>query len=116
MAEAIAKSTYIPHQPKKIALILSAMRHFADELRERGWQVAYTRLDDPEASKSIVGELMRRGQEHGTSEVIATQPGEWRLIEALENAPLTVTLLPDDRFVASLDAFNDWAEGPRELR
>ena len=29
------------------ALVLSAMRHFAQELRENGWQVAYTRLDDP---------------------------------------------------------------------
>src|SRR6056297_3378640 len=97
MAEVMDEGTYVPHHPKKIALILSAMRHFAQELRENGWQVAYTRLDDPEASKSIVGELMRRGQEYGTSEVIATQPGEWRLIEALENAPLTVKQLPDDR-------------------
>ncbi|WP_297767397.1 cryptochrome/photolyase family protein [uncultured Roseovarius sp.] len=116
MAEVMEEGTYVPHHPKKIALILSAMRHFAHELREDGWQVAYTRLDDPEASKSIVGELMRRGQEHGTSEMIATQPGEWRLIEALENAPLTLTQLPDDRFICSLDEFDRWAEGRKELR
>ena len=116
MAEVIDETEYVPHHPKKIALILSSMRHFADELREEGWQVAYTTLDDPDASKSIVGELMRRGQEHGTSEVIATQPGEWRLIEALENAPLTVSLLPEDRCVASPKEFSDWAEGRKELR
>ncbi|HKL46068.1 MAG TPA: cryptochrome/photolyase family protein [Roseovarius sp.] len=116
MAEVMDEGTYVPHHPKKIALILSAMRHFADELRENGWQVAYTRLDDPEASKSVVGELMRRGQERGTTEVIATQPGEWRLIEALDNAPLTVTRLPDDRFICSLDEFDRWAEGRKELR
>ena len=116
MAEVMDEGTYVPHHPKKIALILSAMRHFAQELRENGWQVAYTRLDDPEASKSITGELMRRGQEYGTSEVIATQPGEWRLIEALENAPLTVKQLPDDRFICSLDEFDQWAKGRKELR
>lgn len=116
MAEVMDEGTYVPHHPKKIALILSAMRHFAEELRNYGWQVAYTRLDDPDASKSIVGELMRRGQAHGTSEVIATQPGEWRLIEALGNAPLTVTQLPDDRFICSLDEFDQWAEGRKELR
>jgi deoxyribodipyrimidine photolyase-related protein len=116
MAEVMDEGTYVPHHPKKIALILSAMRHFAQELRENGWQVAYTRLDDPEASKSITGELMRRGQEYGTSEVIATQPGEWRLIEALGNAPLTVTQLPDDRFICSLNEFDQWAEGRKELR
>lgn len=116
MAEVMDEGTYVPHHPKKIALILSAMRHFAEELRNDGWNVAYTQLDDPEASKSIVGELMRRGQEYGTSEVIATQPGEWRLIEALGNAPLTVTQLPDDRFICSLDEFDQWADGRKELR
>jgi len=116
MAEVVDEGTYVPHHPKKIALVLSAMRHFADELRAEGWQVSYTRLDDPEASRSIVGELMRRAQAHGTGEVIATQPGEWRLIEALDAAPLSVTQLPDDRFICSLEEFDRWAEGRKELR
>ena len=86
MAEVLDETGYVPHHPKKIALVLSAMRHFAQALENDGWQVAYTRLEDAKASKSIVGELMRRGQAHGTTDVIATRPGEWRLIEALENA------------------------------
>ncbi|MEO3415301.1 cryptochrome/photolyase family protein [Roseovarius sp. CAU 1744] len=116
MAEVADETGYVPHHPKKIALVLSAMRHFAEELREDGWQVAYTRLDDAEASKSIVGELMRRGQEHGTTDVLVTRPGEWRLLGALENAPLTVHMLPDDRFIATLDTFEEWADGRKELR
>ncbi|KRS11474.1 deoxyribodipyrimidine photolyase [Roseovarius atlanticus] len=116
MAEVADEASYVGHHPKKIALIFSAMRHFAGELQGDGWQVAYSRLDDDETSKSIVGELMRRGQEHDTTEVVATRPGEWRLIEALDNAPLTVKTLPDDRFVASLDEFNTWAEGRKSLR
>ncbi len=116
MAEVADEASYVGHHPKKIALIFSAMRHFAEELQGDGWQVAYSRLDDDDTSKSIVGELMRRGQEHGTTEVVATRPGEWRLVEALDNAPLTVTVLPDDRFVASLDEFNRWAEGRKSLR
>ena len=116
MAEVADETAYVPHHPKKIALVLSAMRHFAEELTSDGWQVVYTKLDDPEASKSIVGELMRRGQQFGTSDVIATRPGEWRLNDALENAPLTVAMLPDDRFISSLDEFADWASGRKELR
>ncbi|MDO5756977.1 MAG: cryptochrome/photolyase family protein [Rhodobacterales bacterium] len=116
MAEVAGETGYVPHHPKKIALVLSAMRHFALNLREHGWTVAYTRLDDDGNSGSIAGELLRRASEHGTSEVIATQPGEWRLIEALEDMPLKVRQLPDDRFIASLDTFNDWAKGRRELR
>lgn len=116
MAEVMDEGRYVPHHPKKIALILSAMRHFAQELRADGWQVAYTRLDDAEATPSIVGELIRRAEEFGASEVIATQPGEWRLITALNEAPLTVRQLPDDRFICALEEFDRWAEGRKELR
>ena len=63
MAEVVEEATYVPHHPQKIALIFSAMRHFAEALRQRGWRVLYSRLDDPHNSGSIVGEL-RRGLEH----------------------------------------------------
>ena len=46
---------------------------------------------------------------------MATRPGEWRLIAALEERRL-VTLLPDDRFVCVAAAFDAWAEGRKELR
>ena len=46
MAEVMAEATYVKHHPKKIIFCLSAMRHFAEELREKGFDVNYTRLDD----------------------------------------------------------------------
>ena len=39
MMEVADEATYVPHHPQKIALFFSAMRHFADELREQGWTV-----------------------------------------------------------------------------
>ncbi len=36
MAEVRGEGTYAPHHPQKIALILTAMRKFAAELRGRG--------------------------------------------------------------------------------
>ncbi len=50
------ETTYVRHHKRKIALILSAMRHFADELRGHGWTVDYVRLDDPTNSGSFMGE------------------------------------------------------------
>ena len=34
------ESTYVSHHPQKIALIFSAMRHFAKELKAQGWRSA----------------------------------------------------------------------------
>jgi deoxyribodipyrimidine photolyase-related protein len=116
MAEVAGEATYVRHHPQKIALVLAAMRKFADELRDAGWQVAYTKLDDAENAGSIPGELLRRAEETGADEVIATEPGEWRLIEALDDMPLTVRQLSDDRFIASRSEFEDWAKDRKSLR
>ncbi len=116
MAEVADETRYVPHHPKKIAFIFAAMRKFAQALREEGWEVLYTRLDDNDNAGSIVGELLRRAEETGAQEVLATEPGEWRLIQALNDAPLPVTLLDDTRFLASHATFEKWAEGRKQLR
>lgn len=116
MAEVADEAAYVPHHPKKIAFCFAAMRHFADELRDAGWTVDYTRLDEDAGFSSIVEALIAASEKHGTSEVIATRPGEWRLIRALDEAPLDITQLEDDRFVASHAEFDGWAEGRKELR
>jgi len=116
MAEVATEARYVPHHPKKIAFLFSAMRKFAARLAGDGWQVAYTRLDDPENTGSIPGELLRRAEAFGASDVIATEPGEWRLIEALNDGPLKITQLQDTRFIASHAEFEAWAEGRKELR
>ena len=116
MAEVMAEATYAPHHPKKIAFLFSAMRHFADELRRAGWRVRYTALDDPDNAGSIPGELLRAAEATGCTEVVATEPGEWRLISALEDCPVPVHLFADDRFLCPRPAFEAWAERRRSLR
>jgi deoxyribodipyrimidine photolyase-related protein len=116
MAEVASETGYVPHHPKKIALILAAMRKFAARLRDDGWSVDYTRLDDPDNAGSIPGELLRRAEEAGAESVLATRPGEWRLIKALESAPLRIEMLEDDRFIATQAAFEAWAKGRKSLR
>ena len=116
MVEAAEEGTSVPHHPQKIALILSAMRHFAEELRGAGWRVLYSRLDDLENSQSIAGEVLRRAAETGAERVIVTHCGEWRLQAALEEMPLRVEVLPDTRFICSHREFADWAEGRKQLR
>lgn len=116
MAEVASETGYVAHHPKKIALVLAAMRKFAAQLRDDGWHVAYTQLDDPDNAGSIPAELLRRASEHKAQRVMATTPGEWRLIHALEDMPLPVEFQSDDRFLIRPRAFADWAKGRRELR
>lgn len=116
MAEVASEAGYVPHHPKKIAFVFAAMRKFAAGLEQDGWRVAYTRLDDPDNAGSIPGEILRRAEEFGAGEVLATEPGEWRLISALEDMPLPVHLFEDRRFIATHAEFEAWAEGRKALR
>ena len=116
MAEVRAETDYVAHHPKKIAFLFAAMRKHAAHLRERGWTVRYTALDDPENTHSIPGELLRAADAVGAREAIGTEPGEFRLIAALEDGPLPCHLFPDDRFLCTHGAFEAWAEGRKELR
>ncbi len=116
MAEVMAEGKSVPHHPQEIVLILTAMRKFAAGLRAAGWRVAYSALDDPANSQTIPGELLRRAAEFGADQVVATRCGEHRLQGLLDDLPLTVTSLADDRFLCSEAAFTAWASDRKQLR
>lgn len=120
MMEVAEETTYVRHHKAKIALILAAMRHFAADLRADGWTVDYVRLDDPDNSGSFTGEVARAVQRHGARGVQVTEPGEWRVRQAMEQwrtaLPVRCRILPDTRFINPLTDFFDWAATRRELR
>jgi deoxyribodipyrimidine photolyase-related protein len=120
MAEVAEEAGYVPHHPKKIAFLFSAMRHFAAELRDAGFTVDYVTLDDPANSGAFGAELARAVARHGAGSVVVTHPGEWRVLHAMQRwedeAGVPVEIRPDDRFFCSLADFRQWAEGRRQLR
>ncbi|WP_394270238.1 cryptochrome/photolyase family protein [Qipengyuania sp.] len=120
MMEVWEEATYVRHHQQKIALIFSAMRHFAAELEEAGWRVEYTRLDDPDNAGSFTGEVARAVERHEPAEIRIVEPGEWRvegaILEWADKFPCPVVILEDDRYIASRAEFAEWAEGKRQLR
>lgn len=120
MMEVANETEYVRHHKAKIAYILSAMRHHAEALRDRGWTVDYVKLDDPDNDGSFSGEVARAIERHAPSAIRVTEAGEWRVREMLEQweerFDLPVTICPDTRFLATHAEFEDWAEGKKQLR
>jgi deoxyribodipyrimidine photolyase-related protein len=120
MAEVADEATYVPHHPKKIAFLFSAMRHFAAELEAEGGHVRYVRLDAPGNTGSFKGEVARAVRDLGPERVVVTEPGEWRVAadmatwEAALGVP--VEIRDDDRFYCSRARFAEWAGDRRQLR
>ena len=81
MCEVMEEASCVRHHKLKIALIFSAMRHFAAELRDRGFYVRYTTLDDPENSRSLTSELTRAIETTRPQCIVITEASEWRVLE-----------------------------------
>jgi deoxyribodipyrimidine photolyase-related protein len=120
MAEVAAEADHVPHHPKKIAFLFSAMRHVAAGLRAEGVRVDYVALDAPGNAGTFRGELGRAIARHAPDRVVVTEPGEWRVLEdarGWEGAfGVPVEIRPDTRFLCPRAAFAAWARGRREVR
>ena len=115
MAEVIEEAIYVRHHQKKLAFVFSAMRHFAEELRQSGWRVDYVQLDDPNNSGMLEGEVQRALVRHRLHRTLATEPGEWRLLDAMQRWD-SIELLRDDRFLSDRHSFAEWAASRKGLR
>jgi deoxyribodipyrimidine photolyase-related protein len=114
------EATYVLHHPKKIAFLFAAMRHFANDLAEKGALIHYVKFDDPENSGSFTFELQRAVKKFSPSHVIVTEAGEYRVLSMMKNwstaMGVPVEIRPDDRFLASASEFAAWANGKKQLR
>ena len=120
MAEVMEEARYVPHHKQKIAFVLSAMRHFAQELRAEGIAVDYVQLDDPGNSHSFTTELARAVARHQPTQVVVTEPGEWRVWQMMQgwkaDLPVPVDIRDDDRFFCSRTAFSQLTQARKTGR
>jgi deoxyribodipyrimidine photolyase-related protein len=120
MVELREETTYVHHHKQKLVLVLSAMRHFAQQLRNEGIDVDYVELGAPGNSGSFTGELRRALSRHHIDRLVVTEPGEWRVWEMMQAWSdvfnIAVEIREDNRFLCSRMEFADWAEGRKNLR
>ncbi|MBP5981818.1 MAG: cryptochrome/photolyase family protein [Halomonas sp.] len=119
LCEVAEEARYVPHHIHKIGLFLASMRHFAQCLRNQGFTVHYTRLDDADNTHSLIDEAERIAHQYGCGYIRVARPGEWRLWHLMhkrQSATLTWQLLEDDRFYTTPHDFSQWAAQRKQLR
>lgn len=113
MAEVAAEAAYADHHKQKLALVLAAMRHFAEELRQDGWRFDYQPLTQGIADlETAAAQAIAR---HRPRMLVLTEPGEYRLWDQMQGweqrLGLPVVIREDSRFLCSHQDFADWAQG-----
>ena len=111
MAEATEESTHVWSHKARIALFLSAMRHFRDTLRAEGWQVDYR-----ESASTLAGELAGALKSWKPTEVYVVEPGDHRVLTALLAVCPGLQILEDKHFLCSRAQFAAHAKGRKQLR
>ena len=104
---------------QRIALFLSAMRHFAAGIRARGWPLDYRMLADS-GKRTLLEVVEDELRAHPAEALLCVLPGEWRLREGLHQlarrAGVPLVLREDGHFYASPSRFASWARGRKDLR
>ena len=120
IAEVREEATYVKHHKKKIVLLFSAMRHFANQLRDANFNVAYRYYDDEDNQGSLLNEVKLALQRHNLQHVVVTFPGEYRLLKSMQQweqvLGVSVEIRPDDRFISTPEQFSKWADGRKQWR
>lgn len=123
MAEVSEESTHVWSHKQKIALFLSAMRHFNVALSERGVPVEYTQLDpseDRDREGSFASVLRASIERHKPNAVHCVRPGAWRVLNAISetcaSAKVPFKLFEDTHFYVTPEEFKSFAEGRKSIR
>ena len=119
MAEVTEESQQIWSTRMRSALFLSAMRHFALELRQAGWTVQYLSLvENPHETLEQV--WISAIAECQPSLMRVCEPGDWRIEQSLlsvaKTSGISIEILEDDHFLISRQAFKRWAGSSQFLR
>jgi deoxyribodipyrimidine photolyase-related protein len=119
MVEAKHEATYVPQHKHRLMLFFSAMRHFRDELRERGFTVHYSALDDRKNRGSFGAEVPRWVHKTRAKQLVVAHPGDYRvraeLRGALRGKDCALDIRPDRHFLCTEEQFEEFAGGRRSL-
>jgi deoxyribodipyrimidine photolyase-related protein len=111
MAEDRELCTYVRHHQQKIVLFLSAMRHYAQMLRDAGYEVDYHALSDDgdEAYEDKLNVLLQaRGIASLIHFEVEDKPFEQRIDAFVEAHDLDRERLPSPMFLCSREQFDDY--------
>ena len=120
MAEVMEESTHIASSKQRTTVFLSAMRHFAQTLRAKGWPLIYSELDDPHNTGTLAGELVKAIAHIKPTQLVMTAPGDWRVLQSLRAVAkahaLPLEVRDDTHFFSTVRDFANHSNGRKQLR
>lgn len=119
MAELPDESTHVWSHKSRIALFLSAMRHFAADLASKAIPLRYLKLGQ-HGFHNFAEALQREIISAQPERLVVVHPGDYRVLAQLrdvaDEAGLPLEVRPDTHFLIDLESFGQWADGRKQFR
>jgi deoxyribodipyrimidine photolyase-related protein len=119
MAEVHEEASHVWSHKARIAMFLSAMRHFIQDLDDAGWPTTYHHLGQhshDSLSQALDGDIATLQPER----IVMVPAGDYRVQRAIEavtkHYKVPLDIRPDTHFLCSLNDFNAWAGSRKQLR
>ena len=116
MVESANEAQHVWSHKARIALFLSAMRHFAEHLKDLGFTLTYIQ----HSPNTIVEELSKKISNEKFTHLVCVEPGEWRLKQSIEALALELNIVlemrQDSHFYCTHAEFKEWVANKKELR
>ena len=120
MAEVAEESTHVWSAKQRIAVFLSAMRHFAQALHARALPLVYTQLGDADNPGTLALQLSQCIAQLHPVGLVLTAPGDWRVLHSLRAVAaahkLPLDVRDDTHFFSTVRDFAAHAKGRKQLR
>jgi deoxyribodipyrimidine photolyase-related protein len=119
MAEVLEEHQHVWSSRMRSAVFLSAMRHFAQLLREHHWKVQYFKLGEHEFT-SLASVWHACISQHSPTAIRVCEAGDWRVEQSIrkvaKDSDLPLQLIDDTHFLISRADFARWAGKGKQLR
>lgn len=120
MVEVLHESKVVWSHKVRSVFFLSAMRHFAKDLKAQGIKVHYQKLDDHNAETTFEKAFLKIIHQIKPHRLIVCEPGEYRVLEALkslaQSVDLPLEIVTDDSFFCTSHEFKAYAQKHPHLR
>ncbi len=114
LIESRSQGHFLRYHKKRLTLVFAAMRHFAETLRQEGWQVDYYPFEDtPDYAAGLKNHL---AQFPGTR-IFLAEPNDWPTTEVVRklSSKFPLEAVPTVQFLLPRADFAQWASGKKHL-
>lgn len=115
LIESLQHAQMLPYHLQKLVFIWSAMRHFAEELRQANWAVTYVQATVQ--AVDFQTPLRNWIEQNHITELRVMTPTDRPFLHLIQrlNLPCKITLTPNNRFIWQDEEFQAWARSRKRL-